>query len=194
MPKKKLIELCEIHKGKEAKAEIGSVPVYSIGGTAGYTDCSICNEPCIAIGSIGTIGKPRLFYPPCWITGTQIYLTAKEGVDIAYIYAVLDCIDFKQFEQTFSIRGGIDSFKFENYPVEFYPLNQQTAIGEKYLYVKEQMQKELEAIERLKRYKKVMLDGMFAKGEPQKFAPAKTEKKSADADIKSGQMEFLFDL
>ena len=81
----KILDLAHFYSGKNyKKVPGGAVPVYNIGGLCDSTDTSICDVPCIAIGASGTIGKPRLYKPPYWITATQIYIVPKDKVDLFF--------------------------------------------------------------------------------------------------------------
>ena len=100
----KFQDAVNLYNGREAvKSPKGCVPIYAIGGQDGYTEHSICDVPCVAIGAAGTIGKPRLLYPPYWITGTQVYVTAKLGWEIDYIYACLSELNWPYFTNSYAI-------------------------------------------------------------------------------------------
>lgn len=155
----KLSDLVNIFKGKQHKfIEGGTVPIYSIGKMEGYTDKSICNVSCIAIGASGTIGKPRLYNPPYWITGTQIYLTAKEGVNLEYLFYYLDNIDYKPFK-TVGVRTNLELALFSKLEVN-YPNNVDYIVS-KMRRIYEQIAKEEAFIQQAKDFKNCMLNGMF---------------------------------
>lgn len=112
-------DVMEFHKGKNYKlVDKGTVPVYNIGNIPGYTDKSICDKPCVALGVAGTIGKPRKFTPPYWITKTQIYVTAKEGYDIDFIYMLLWEQQWQKYTNRFAIPQRFDLEMFLNEDVE----------------------------------------------------------------------------
>ncbi len=114
-----ITELVDIHNGKDAvrteTAEGAStVPFYNIGGIEGYTTKSISELPCIAIGVAGTVGKPKLLYPPYWVGGTQIYITPKfEKIDMYWLLSHINGLNWKYFTNPYAIppKMVIDEFK-----------------------------------------------------------------------------------
>lgn len=187
MQKRKLIDLCDIHRGKSIETIAnGTVPIFYIAGENGRTDHTICDKPCVAIGVQGTIGKPRLYYPPYWINGTQIFITAKDDVDITFLFAVFDNMDFSLYEDKFSIRGAFDLFRFTNTEIEYTNIENQKKIGKYYLNILQQMERERQAIDRIKRYKTAMLDGMFP--------PADVSHKEYSDDDDTGPLEITNDV
>ena len=159
----RISDLAHFFKGKNYKqVPGGAVPVYNIGGRCDSTDTSICDKPCIAIGAAGTIGRPRLFNPPYWITGTQIYIVPKERVDLFFfLFAVIDDMDFTVFQNKFAMRDNLDEFKFKNYEVPLLPLQEQQRIGATYMRICHEIEREQQALTIAKHFKNVMLTGMF---------------------------------
>ncbi len=179
MPIAKLSDLVNFNNGKTHNfVENGTVPIYSIGKMEGYTDKSICDKPCIAIGMAGTIGKPRLYKPPYWITGTQIYLTAKQGVDLDYIYSVLSDIDWKYYTLRYAIPPKLSDDELKNTDIEIPDLYQQQSIGKLFnLYLKEiDLTKQL--IESHEKLKKGLFYRMF--GDPDLWQGDKFRVKAED--------------
>lgn len=166
----KLKELVDIHSGKAIKAsENGTIPILAIGSVQGYTDRAITNEPIIAIGSQGSIGHPRFINFPCWITTSQIYLTAKKDVDLRYIFSILDNINFKRYKRAYAIRDCLEVEIFANMFITVPVLPEQKRIAESYFVLLEEIKHEKETINKLKHVKDVMLSGMFPKSESKVF-------------------------
>ena len=170
MQKKKLSDLIYYFNGKEPTvSENGVVPVINIGESDGKKcDKPISDKPLIAIGAAGTIGKPRYFDSPVWITSTQIYIQPKEGVDLRFIFAILDNLEWDNFKEPYSVRGALNSHKFLNFEIQIPTLNEQKEIASKYFDYLDEIRREEEIIRGLKQFKASCLDVMFPHEEKQK--------------------------
>ena len=170
MQKKKLSDLIYCFNGKEPTVlENGTVPIVNIGGVdSKRCDSSISDKPLIAIGAAGTIGKPRYFDKPVWITSTQIYIQPKEGVDLRFIFAILDNLEWDNFKEPYSMRGSLNEHKFLNFEIQVPTLLEQEEIASKYFDYLDEIRREEEIIRGLKQFKASCLDVMFPHEEKQR--------------------------
>lgn len=170
MQKKKLKELIYCFNGREpAVSNTGHVPVINIGGEDGRkVEKTISDYPLIAIGAAGTVGKPKYFDSPVWITSTQIYVQPKDGVDLRFIFAILDNLEWKNFEEPYRVRGSLNMHKFLNYEISLPNLKEQKDMADKYFQYIDEIRREEETLQALKDFKDVCLDVMFPHDEPAK--------------------------
>lgn len=155
----KIKELCDIYPGKEYKhLPVGPVPVYNISGPADRgVDRSISGVPVIAVGQTGTVGKPRLFEPPVWISSTQIYVVPKQGVPMRYLFALFDGkIDWKRMTDSLASRDALNRTALENFEVKRLTPEQQKEAGDKYFWYLSKRAVEERGIEELERLKKAL--------------------------------------
>ena len=168
MQKKKLKELIYCCNGREPTvSNTCHVPVINIGGEDGRkVEKPISDSPLIAIGAAGTVGKPKYFDSPVWITSTQIYVQPKDGVALRFIFAILDNLEWDNFKEPYSVRGSLNMHKFLNLEIQIPSTNEQKEIASKYFDYLDEIRREEEFIRNLKQFKASCLDVMFPHAEP----------------------------
>ena len=157
----KLADAVTVHNGKEPKARAGEVPVFAIGGQQGFTDRSITDVPVIAIGIQGTVGKPRIFTPPVWLTSTQKFLEPVH-CDLWYLLAVLENLPWDYFTVDGSVLKSL-SERFWDIELK-HSHREQKHIGQYYRQLCQEYEKEKEIVRRLKETKNQMLNKCFPQG------------------------------
>lgn len=165
MPKKKLKDLIFCYEGKEPRtSSTGRIPVINISGEDGRkVERAIGDSPLIAIGSAGTIGKPRYFDRPVWITSTQIYLQVKDKkeLDLRFLFAVLENLEWNNFKEPYTTRGALNRHKFFNHEIALLPLNEQRKIADQYFEYLAEIEREERILSGLKQFKNSCLEVMF---------------------------------
>ena len=165
-----ITDIVDIRNGKEAirtaKPEEGSrVPFWNIGGIDGYTQKSICDKPCIAIGVAGTVGKPKLLFPPYWVGGTQIYLVPKnEKINIYWLFSHINYINWKYFTNPYAIPPKLSMEEFKELYLEVPDYELIDKIGKLYKNILRERELSREAIENIEKLKQMIFHIMF--GDP----------------------------
>ena len=92
----------KVNNGKEIEKEEkeyseNAIPVYGSGGIFKYTNEYLFTGKSVMFGRKGTLGKPLYVDDTFWTVDTMYYLTAKENVDMKYIYYQLSAFDWIPF-------------------------------------------------------------------------------------------------
>lgn len=162
----RLGECVEIDARTSRPVEGGKVPVYATRNVQGWTDRSLAGVPTLTLARQGSCGIPLIIDPPFGLTGTRVMLRVRPGWYMPYIFAILDDdVDFARWEAGTSIKHLELDRMLRDLEVPNLPEYRQRKIGDTYLALCRAEEEEAAELERLKEFKRKMLDGFFPAGE-----------------------------
>jgi len=87
-------DLINIKSGKSRPKEVGNFPVYGGNGIFDSAPMPNMSEPTVIVGRVGAYcGSVYVENKPFWLSDNALGVTAKEGVDLNFIYYLLKSID-----------------------------------------------------------------------------------------------------
>ena len=104
-------DIVSIGNGKDYKhLSDGNIPVYGTGGYMLSVSEALSYDDAIGIGSKGTIDRPYVLKAPYWTVDTLFYCIPQNNIDLNFIYAVFQTIDWKKLDES----TGVPSLSKEN--------------------------------------------------------------------------------
>ena len=109
--RRKLGDVVDVRSGKDYKhLQEGSIPVYGTGGYMLSVSEALSYDDAIGIGRKGTIDRPYVLKAPYWTVDTLFYCIPQNNIDLNFIYAVFQTIDWKKLDES----TGVPSLSKEN--------------------------------------------------------------------------------
>lgn len=103
--------IVSIGNGKDYKhLSDGNIPVYGTGGYMLSVSEALSYDDAIGIGRKGTIDRPYVLKAPFWTVDTLFYCIPQNNIDLNFIYAVFQTIDWKKLDES----TGVPSLSKEN--------------------------------------------------------------------------------
>ena len=104
-------DIVSIGNGKDYKhLSDGNIPVYGTGGYMLSVSEALSYDDAIGIGRKGTIDRPYVLKAPFWTVDTLFYCIPQNNIDLNFIYAVFQTIDWKKLDES----TGVPSLSKEN--------------------------------------------------------------------------------
>ena len=104
-------DIVSIGNGKDYKhLSDGNIPVYGTGGYMLSVSEALSYDDAIGIGRKGTIDRPYVLKAPYWTVDTLFYCIPQNNIDLNFIYAVFQTIDWKKLDES----TGVPSLSKEN--------------------------------------------------------------------------------
>lgn len=104
-------DIVSIGNGKDYKhLSDGNIPVYGTGGYMLSVSEALSYDDAIGIGRKGTIDRPYVLKAPYWTVDTLFYCIPQNNIDLNFIYAVFQMIDWKKLDES----TGVPSLSKEN--------------------------------------------------------------------------------
>ena len=104
-------DIVSIGNGKDYKhLSDGNIPVYGTGGYMLSVSEALSYDDAIGIGRKGTIDRPYVLKAPFWTVDTLFYCIPQNNIDLNFIYAVFQTIDWKKLDES----TGVPSSSKEN--------------------------------------------------------------------------------
>ena len=104
-------DIVSIGNGKDYKhLSDGNIPVYGTGGYMLSVSEALSYDDAIGIGRKGTIDRPYVLKAPYWTVDTLFYCIPQNNIDLIFIYAVFQTIDWKKLDES----TGVPSLSKEN--------------------------------------------------------------------------------
>ena len=158
---RKLGDILKVNSGKDYKhLNHGEIPVYGTGGYMLSVDDSLSEEDAVGIGRKGTIDKPQFLKAPFWTVDTLFFITPKPNNDLRFLFALSQDIEWAKLDESTSIpslsKTSIDNIL--RYVPEF---DEQTAIGNFFRALDENITLHKQKLNGLKQLKKGYLQQMF---------------------------------
>lgn len=98
----KLEDVIDVYSGKDYKhLSEGTIPVYGTGGYMLSVNKALSyDKDAVGIGRKGTIDKPYILKAPFWTVDTLFYAIPKKEIDLDFIYAVFQIVDWKKKDES----------------------------------------------------------------------------------------------
>ena len=104
-------DIVSIGNGKDYKhLSDGNIPVYGTGGYMLSVSEALSYDDALGIGRKGTIDRPYVLKAPFWTVDTLFYCIPQNNIDLNFIYAVFQTIDWKKLDES----TGVPSLSKEN--------------------------------------------------------------------------------
>lgn len=104
-------DIVSIGNGKDYKhLSDGNIPVYGTGGYMLSVSEALSYDDAIGIGRKDTIDRPYVLKAPFWTVDTLFYCIPQNNIDLNFIYAVFQTIDWKKLDES----TGVPSLSKEN--------------------------------------------------------------------------------
>ena len=161
---RKLDNMVDVYGGRDYKhlAE-GDIPVY---GTGGYmlsvNEALSYYKDAIGIGRKGTINKPYILEAPFWTVDTLFYAIPKEGNYLIFIFNLFENIDWKKKDESTGVPS-LSKAAINDIDIYVTRYSEQKAIGRFFYTIDNLITLHQRKLEKLKTFKKAMLDKMFPK-------------------------------
>lgn len=159
---RKLGDVVDVKSGRDYKhLNSGDIPVYGTGGYMLNVDEALSyDEDAVGIGRKGTIDKPYILKAPFWTVDTLFYTLPHQEIDLNFIYAIFQNIDWKSKDES----TGVPSLSKTtiNKVTAFLPRkSEQQKIGSLFQQIDQVITFHQEKLNKLKLLKKSYLQNMF---------------------------------
>ena len=161
---KTIAECLECHSStlqESAVLDAGSYPVYGAIGICGYTDTpDVSGDGILIIKDGASVGVTYFADGSYSFIGTLNRLTAKEGINLRYVYYCLKVLNFTPYKTGLAIPH-IYFKDYGKHKIWCPPLEQQSRIADALTIIENKIQVEKSILEHLKYQKQYMLNQLF---------------------------------
>ena len=161
---RKFSDVVEIGSGMDYKhLGIGDIPVYGTGGYMLSVDVALSeNNDAIGIGRKGTIDKPYILRAPFWTVDTLFYCIPKYNHNLDFTNCLFQNVDWKNKDESTGVPS-LSKVIINNIETSIPSYEEQKKIGEYFKSFENLITLHQRKLEKLKTFKKAMLDKMFPK-------------------------------
>ena len=163
----KLGAILNLKNGERPKiSKTGKIPIYGANGVMGFTtEFLIDNDFTIIIGRVGASGEVHLGQGKIWVSDNAIYSENynKHKTYLPFIYYLLKLKNLSRFA-TKTTHPIITQTFLKSLSIQLPPLPEQKAIAHVLSTVDEAIRKTNEIIERIKRFKKGLMQELLTRG------------------------------
>ncbi|MCL2616743.1 MAG: restriction endonuclease subunit S [Defluviitaleaceae bacterium] len=158
---KYLDEILTVNTGRDYKhLESGEIPVYGTGGYMLSVNGWLSDVDGVGIGRKGTIDKPQYLKAPFWAVDTLFFLTASKDIDLVFLFAMAQRINWKTYNEATSLPS-LSKTVIEKIAQFFPSYSEQVAIGNFFRSLDNLIESQREELEKLQNVKSACLSKML---------------------------------
>lgn len=107
----------------------GKYPVAGSTDTIFYHNQYMSNAPCIVLGRSGNIGKPRLYFEPCWPHNTSLFTKQFKNSNPLWVYFMLYHLDYSMFQGGSAVPT-LNRNHIHSYTIKIPPITEQNKFAQ----------------------------------------------------------------
>lgn len=159
---RKLGEVTDVKSGRDYKhLNSGVIPVYGTGGYMLSVDEALSyDEDAVGIGRKGTIDKPYILKAPFWTVDTLFYTLPNQEIDLNFIYAIFQNIDWKSKDESTGVPS-LSKTTINKVNISVPSKSEQQKIGDFFQQLDQTITLHQEKLNKLKLLKKSYLQNML---------------------------------